>query len=425
MLNRPMHYPFAVVVLLVVLLATASCSGSQSATTQGAPGTTSLVSTTVSANTEPSDSTGQQGTSMTTGAAEGITEPSAPTATSASRAIDGGPRGTWTRHAATASTPSPRVLEAAAYAENIDRLLVFGGTLLDSNGQLADNTDELWAYNPSADTWDRQDSGATVPPAGRVASLMGYDAKTGQLLVFGGRDDLGADLDGTWAFDPLAGTWTELHPATSPPGGGQYGGMVYDSAGGRLLLLWMGEDANQGPEVWSFDFAAGAWGKIETVGQAPPFRKSPSVLWAEDIGRLLMIGGAAPEGAADDVWLFDPTSGTWAQQARLPKAIIGDVSLGKGQMAAYDPQGKRAILCTTERTTNPETYTFKTFSFSPSTGEWADLQPAGATPPTLLKVASLTYDSNTRSLILYGGVTGSDTYVQNRDVWIFAPPAAR
>ena len=177
MLNRRMHHGFAVVVLLLVLLATAGCSGSQSATTQGAPGTTSLVSTTGSANTESSGSTGQPGTSITTGAAEGTTGQSAPTATSASQAVASGPPGTWARHAATASTPSARVLAAVAYAENIDRLLVFGGTLLDSDGQLADNTDELWAYNPSADTWEKQDSGATVPPAGRVLSLMGYDAR--------------------------------------------------------------------------------------------------------------------------------------------------------------------------------------------------------------------------------------------------------
>ena len=201
--------------------------------------------------------------------------------------------------------------------------------------------------------------------------------------------------------------------------------MVYDPDAGHLLLLSMGQDGNGSPEVWSFDFAGSAWSKLKTIEETPPSRKNPSVVWAEDIGLCLMIGGVAPEGAANDVWLFDPKSGDWMQQARLPKATIGDVALGTGQMAAYDTVGKRAILCATQRTTDPETYTFKTFSFSPSTSEWADLQPAGASPPTLLKVASLTYDSKSGSLILYGGVTGSDTFIPNRDVWIFAPPAPR
>jgi hypothetical protein len=308
-----------------------------------------------------------------------------------------------------------------AYAENVDRLLVFGGTLLDSEGQLAEMSGEFWGYDPSANAWDRLHSGATQPPSARIASLMGYDAKAGKVLLFGGRE-VGEDLNDTWVYDPVAATWTELHPATSPPGGRQYGGMVYDSHAKRLLLLSLVEDGDESPEVWSFDFAANAWSKLKTIDETPPSRQYPSVLWAEDIRLLLMIGGVAPEGAANDVWLFDPTSGDWMQQARLPKALIGDVSLGTGQMAAYDSAGKRAILCTTQRAADSEIYTFKTFSLSMATGEWADLQPAGATPPTLLKVASLTYDSKNGSLILYGGVTGSETYVQNRDVWVFAPP---
>ena len=270
-------------------------------------------------------------------------------ASSASQATGGAPQGTWTKQAEAAAGPTPRVLEAVAYAENIDRLVVFGGTLLDSDGQLADNSFELWAYDPNANVWDRLYSGATWPPAGRVASVMGYDAKAGKLLLFGGRDDLGKELSDTWVYDPMVATWTELHPATSPPGGGQYGGMVYDPDAGRLLLLWFDDDAKLAPEVWSFDFAATAWSKLATINELPPSRTHPSVLWAEDIGLLLMIGGAAPEGAANDVWLFDPASGDWMQQDRLPKAIMGDVGLGTLQMAAYDPVGKRAILCTTQK----------------------------------------------------------------------------
>ena len=140
--------------------------------------------------------------------------------------------------------------------------------------------------------------------------------EAGKLLLFGGRDDLGANLDDTWAFDPLAGTWTDLHPATSPPGGGQYGGMVYDPDAGHLLLLSMGQDGNGSPEVWSFDFAGSAWSKLKTIEETPPSRKNPSVVWAEDIGLLLMIGGVAPEGAANDValrpevWRLDATGET-------------------------------------------------------------------------------------------------------------------
>ena len=41
---------------------------------------------------------------------------------------------------------------------------------------------------------------------------MAYDPVTHRLIMFGGLSDTAASLDDTWAYDPAANAWTELHP---------------------------------------------------------------------------------------------------------------------------------------------------------------------------------------------------------------------
>ena len=61
---------------------------------------------------------------------------------------------------------------------------------------------------------------------------MAFDPATGQLILFGGFD--GAYQNDTWSWDGT--TWTQLFPATSPPG--RYDAtMAFDQATGQLILF--------------------------------------------------------------------------------------------------------------------------------------------------------------------------------------------
>ena len=48
---------------------------------------------------------------------------------------------------------------------------------------------------------------------------MAYDPTTRRLIMFGGRRRQSAGyvtFNDTWAYDPVANTWTELKPAGTP-----------------------------------------------------------------------------------------------------------------------------------------------------------------------------------------------------------------
>lgn len=98
--------------------------------------------------------------------------------------------------------------------------------------------------------WDSSTTGATTwnytrghwtemnpsrSPSWRIDECLVFDSKVGQVIMFGGTSQTtGGSLNDTWKF--VGGTWTQLHPTSSPP----YGfatGAAYDAADGYILLF--------------------------------------------------------------------------------------------------------------------------------------------------------------------------------------------
>ena len=115
-----------------------------------------------------------------------------------------GHRGTWTALNPSGPEPPPRACAAMAYDEVTQRLIVFSG------GDETKNFDDTWAYDPVADTWTELRPSGTLPVR-RMYASMTYDPITRRLIMFGGVDaETGACLNDTWAYDPVANSWTEL-----------------------------------------------------------------------------------------------------------------------------------------------------------------------------------------------------------------------
>jgi N-acetylneuraminic acid mutarotase len=66
---------------------------------------------------------------------------------------------------------------------------------------------------------------------------MAYDPTGGGLIMFGGQDSAGTTLDDAWAYDPVGNTWTKLEPSGTQPRARAGHVMVYDNAGGRLVMF--------------------------------------------------------------------------------------------------------------------------------------------------------------------------------------------
>jgi hypothetical protein len=99
---------------------------------------------------------------------------------------------------------------------------------------------------------DWQSLPRTSAPPGRLNTSLAYDAKNANMLMFGGsRDQGGFPLGDTWTWDGK--TWTEQHPAHSPPAT-VTSNTAYDPESAGVLLydnvqqgtwLWNGKDWNQ------------------------------------------------------------------------------------------------------------------------------------------------------------------------------------
>jgi hypothetical protein len=136
---------------------------------------------------------------------------------------------TWTQmHPAT--SPSGRACGMMAYDLATKQLLLFGGDSANPVNRQLDNDTWVW----TGTTWT-QLSPATSPSA-RFGGVMAYDPATSQLILFGGGGSLaGAQpLNDTWAWTGT--TWSQLSPTTSPSARSD-AKFAYDAATGQLLLF--------------------------------------------------------------------------------------------------------------------------------------------------------------------------------------------
>lgn len=314
---------------------------------------------------------------------------------------------TWTR----AVDGPPIIWEATAFAASTCSLVSFGGLNLPTGTRL---------FDPAAGAW------TTVPtprrgPAARAHARMAWDPVHSRVVMFGGRNNAGS-LQDTWAFDPVAKTWTRLvRPCHKggrcalPPARHAHG-MVWSSAIGRIVMFG-GErtDGRTGAElqlddVWTFDGAA--WQQMAT--NAGP---SPRSLFgmAEDaatgnivvyggIGQYAMDGGSSTEPVRDaSTWVLDPRTGTWTEHAT---ATVPEMRV-YGGMAWVASLG--AVVLATGATEDPAgaTFTSSAWAFDVAAGNWRRLTTSGAVP-TARVAASLTANTCDGSAILNGGSSTGD-----------------
>ena len=205
-------------------------------------------------------------------------------------------RATWTQlHPA--SSPSPRAA-VAAYDPVIGQTVLFGG--YDANGFSLGDT---WTWSGS--TWTQWHP-ATSPPA-RSFQQMAYDAATGELLLFGGTQIPNVGFADTWEW--TGSNWVALHPPISPPNRDD-GQLAYDPAT-RQVVLFGGFQYQPGSpygnlenDTWTWDGAT--WTQQHPAASPPP-TSNGQLAYDPAIGKLVLFGGEGSTGT----WAWDGT--TWSQ----------------------------------------------------------------------------------------------------------------
>jgi N-acetylneuraminic acid mutarotase len=319
----------------------------------------------------------------------------------------------WTELSPQGSSPGARYSQDMVQDPTSGRLILFGGCADESTVARA-NMNDTWGYDPTANTWTKLNPFGMSPPA-RGACTMAYDPATRRLVMFGGRDDA-ARLNDTWAFDPAGNTWTELSPAGPVPAGRGGHVMVYDPSSGRLIMFGGRSGESQFlNDTWAYDPVANTWTELAPTGLLPPARAQPAMAYDPAAHRMIVFGGWNLDNEFNDTWAYDPARNIWTElkpdRALPPKRC--------GHDFVYDPS--RSLFIMFGGLTGPVRLPVcfnDTWAYDPAANTWTKLSVSSDAAPLPRAFQSMVFDPSSGRMIIFGGAPPE--LIQFNDTWACA-----
>jgi hypothetical protein len=231
---------------------------------------------------------------------------------------------TWKLLSLTKNPPG-RFLAAMAYDPANKTTIMMGGLV--GGNTLADS----WAWNGK--DWTE----LSTAPTARQTTAMAYDPVHRDIVLFAGCgpvnvSGVGCGLGDTWIFSAKTQTWTEAHPATSPPA--TFGeSLAWDPVNKRILLF--GGCAVDCPSNQQWTWNGTTWASFQTTTTPPPVYDMTMV--TDPVHDEIMLFGGASRTGGDQTWIFNGTTWTLEHPATSPAA---DWEYG----AAWDPSAGVAVL---------------------------------------------------------------------------------
>ena len=215
-------------------------------------------------------------------------------------------RDTWTRTGTTwtlrnpTRSPSARTGASMVFDPASNQLLLFGGSATTSTGF----SNQTWTWNGS--NWTQLHP-ATSPP-GREDQQMAYDAATKTVILFTGFHGTGY-WDDTWSWNGT--TWTPLSPAHSPGIDVFARQAAYDTASNQLLLF--GGDAGHNTflnTIWTW--TGTDWTQLSPATSPPP-RAYGAMTFDSATGQVVLFSGSenALQSFPTTTWAWNGS--TWSQ----------------------------------------------------------------------------------------------------------------
>lgn len=233
-------------------------------------------------------------------------------------------RNGWTQVFPAASPPA-RYSPGAAYDPTTRTVLLFGGT--DATGN---DLNDTWTWNGV--TWTQQFPPVSPPPRAFDAQSMVYDAVTETIVLFGGQ---GGSYGDTWEWNGRTKTWKQDFPASSPSPRNTT--LAYDPPTGEVVLFG-GNNPNAGPylnDTWTWD---GLTWTQRFPASSPSPRGAPAFIYDPYLGRVVLFGGTPGDFILlNDTWVWNGV--TWTQ-LHTPNQPSGRFAAG----IAVDPLNGGLLL---------------------------------------------------------------------------------
>jgi hypothetical protein len=285
--------------------------------------------------------------------------------------------------------------------ETRQRFVGFGG------GSLAGAPNaNAWALpSVTLDPWVALSPGGSPPPA-REGHASVFDAARERLLVIGGRGTAGILLQDSWILDfssTLDGAWSDLAPS-SPPAPRWMTGAVLD-AGHRRAVLFGGAGTGSARfgDVHALGLDTGAWTALSPASPGPASRAGHTCVMDTAHRRMIVFGGEDGTGPLADVWSLDLSHSGGEDWAMLTPAGPSAPSARSGHAAVYDPHTRRMILFGGIDGTATELNDLWLLDLADGAdGRWVRLDPTGAAPVGRWG-AAVTFTPAGRRMVLFGG----------------------
>jgi N-acetylneuraminic acid mutarotase len=271
--------------------------------------------------------------------------------------------GAWADLAPSGVRPPGRAYHSAVWDRTRDQMLVFAG-LGSGFGLLND----LWAYRPTSNTWVE-----LLPPRPRPLPVFYqsavWDPIGQQMLVFGGTDPFtGQVVDELWSFEIESGTWIPVDAPGGPPPRLSHTA-IWDARGGQMIIFGGGCGANCfRDDIWSYQPAIRTWSELPAIGPFPAARGGHTAIWDEQHGAMLVFGGSSLAGALSDLWVYRPATYAWSRLA----VDRPDFLTSSANRAVWDPISGQMIVV--------EVASNRIWTYRSADNSWTDRTTVGLSP---------------------------------------------
>ncbi|MFX1484367.1 MAG: kelch repeat-containing protein [Promethearchaeota archaeon] len=311
-------------------------------------------------------------------------------------------------------SPLARRGAGMAYDSNSDLVVLFSGRNLDLPSPYGDT----WTYDVDTNTWDNVTPDVSPPPREMMGELRGvygfeYDSVADRVIFFGGVRQLDPFVcwNDTWAFDCETQTWENKTPAVSPRGTTHHD-MAFDGGSGVSVLYGgMCDNRVASAETWSFNYGTNTW-----TNMSPPV--NPGALYGfamaydGESDRIILFGGwdATLGEDRNQTWAYDVDTNSWTNM----NPPVAPSKRGRFRMT-YHTGWDRVVLFGGDAH-DPSTFYSDTWLYDYNTNTWTEL--TLETHPSSRVYAGLTYDGESESVILFGGLYSDDTVFG--DTWVLS-----